>query len=393
MTEETDPRVAALDASAARALGGRRFAEARQFLLQATEIAPEDPDLWIKIAATHRAEGGLKSAIGALEQGLTRSPRHFMALLMRANLLEKLGDPTADEAYGIAVGLAPPDDRLDPPTLAALQRARTRYAAYVAQRRAQLQQAAATTPASPDEAKRVARFIDDHLRLTKRYRQEPSHFYFPGLPDIEFYDRSLFPWLEAFEASSTDILEELRGVLDEGGEGFVPYVDYPDYLPVDQWKELNRNPDWGAFHLLKGGVRIAENADRCPRTMAAVAQLPQPDVKGRGPTAMFSALQPHTRIPPHTGVSNARLLAHLPLIIPDRCGFRVGNVTREWTFGEAFVFDDTLEHEAWNDSDEIRIILIVDIWAPGLSPAERDAIRAVVEATGDPNRTGASPGA
>jgi len=393
MTEDADPRVAALDLAAARAIEGRRFAEARNLLQQAAALVPDDPDLWVKIAVTHRVEGNLNAAIDALEQGLVRSPRHFMALLMRANLLERVGHPNADEAYGIVVGLAPPDDMLDPPTRSALQRARARHADHVARKRLQLQQAADGVATSPEEARRINRFIDDHLRLTKRYRQEPSHFYFPGLPDIEFYDRSLFPWLQEFEAASTDILDELRGVLDAGGGGFVPYVDYPDYLPVDQWKQLNRNPDWGAFHLLKGGVRIAENADRCPRTMAAVARLPQPDIAARGPTAMFSALQPHTRIPPHTGVSNARLVVHLPLIVPRDCGFRVGNETREWKPGEAWVFDDTLEHEAWNDSDQIRVILIVDIWAPSLSPAERDAIRAVVEATGDPAAAGEAPGA
>jgi aspartyl/asparaginyl beta-hydroxylase (cupin superfamily) len=106
---------------------------------------------------------------------------------------------------------------------------------------------------------------------------------------------------------------------------------------------------------------------------------------------MFSVLQPRTRIPPHTGIANFRLVVHLPLVLPGNCGFRVGGETREWRIGEAWVFDDTIEHEAWNDSDEIRIILICDIWSPRLSPAEREAIRAVIAAT-DAFR-GAQPGA
>ncbi|MFN5903064.1 MAG: aspartyl/asparaginyl beta-hydroxylase domain-containing protein, partial [Novosphingobium sp.] len=91
--------------------------------------------------------------------------------------------------------------------------------------------------------------------------------------------------------------------------------------------------------------------------------------------AFFSLLKPRTRIPPHTGVTNIRSIVHLPLIVPQGCGFRVGGETREWHEGEAFVFDDTIEHEAWNDSDHLRAVLIFDVWNPWLTLAERDLIR------------------
>jgi aspartate beta-hydroxylase len=111
--------------------------------------------------------------------------------------------------------------------------------------------------------------------------------------------------------------------------------------------------------------------------MAALAAAPQPDQPGRTPTAMFSLLQPGTHIPPHTGVSNARLVVHLPLVVPPGCRFRVGNDIREWMPGEAWVFDDTVEHEAWNDGSEARAILMFDIWHPQLSLAERGALTAM----------------
>jgi aspartyl/asparaginyl beta-hydroxylase (cupin superfamily) len=96
---------------------------------------------------------------------------------------------------------------------------------------------------------------------------------------------------------------------------------------------------------------------------------------------MYSALQPRTRIPPHMGAANFRLVVHLPLLLAPGCGFRVGSQTRQWRIGEAWVFDDTIEHEAWNDSDEPRYIFVCDIWNPRLSPEECAAIAGVIAAT------------
>ena len=93
-------------------------------------------------------------------------------------------------------------------------------------------------------------------------------------------------------------------------------------------------------------------------------------------------LAPKTRIPPHTGVANTRLVCHLPLIVPAGCGFRCGATSVQWTEGEAFVFDDTIEHEAWNDSDQLRVVLIFDLWPPALREAERQAVASVISAAG-----------
>jgi aspartyl/asparaginyl beta-hydroxylase (cupin superfamily) len=119
---------------------------------------------------------------------------------------------------------------------------------------------------------------------------------------------------------------------------------------------------------------------RCPRTAALLEAAPLADVPGQAPTAFFSMLQPRTRIPPHTGVTNARLVCHVPLVIPPGCGFRVGSETRQWVPGKAWVFDDTIEHEAWNDGDEPRYILIIDLWNPYLTEAEREWVRTATAA-------------
>ena len=161
----------------------------------------------------------------------------------------------------------------------------------------------------------------------------------------------------------------------------VPYIQYPDDVPLRQWAELNRNRAWTAIHLVQNGVTIEANARHCPAAMALLGQLDQPDIPRRGPNAMFSLLAPGAHIPPHTGVANTRLVCHLALIVPPGCWFRVGAETRDWEAGKAWVFDDTIEHEAMNPSEALRVVFIIDTWHPDLSPAERGAVAAVLAAT------------
>jgi aspartyl/asparaginyl beta-hydroxylase (cupin superfamily) len=175
---------------------------------------------------------------------------------------------------------------------------------------------------------------------------------------------------------------EFDALLAAEAAEMVPYIQYPEHVPLAQWKELNHNREWTAVHLLQNGERVEANARHCPRTLDVLAKMDQPRIRGGSPNAMFSLLAPRTRIPPHTGVANTRLVCHLPLIVPPGCGFRVGATTREWRVGEAFVFDDTIEHEAWNDSDELRVVLIIDLWQPSLSAEDREAVSAIIEAAG-----------
>lgn len=371
-----DQIVERLDSEALQALQRRDFASARRALESITALRPDDIAYWLKLAGICRAQGDLASAISAVERGLVAHPRNFHALLMMGSLLERRKDPGAAKFYEIAIGLAPPEEHLDSATRQALEHARVAHRQHVAGLGTFLRDrlSANLSAASALERHKIDLFIDDALGLRKRFRQEPAQFYYPRLPDIEFYERELFPWLPGLEAAYDDVLEELNGVLATGAEGFTPYVEYPPYVPADQWEELNHNPRWGAFHMLKHGERIAANADRCPKTMAAVAQCPQPVIKARGPNAMFSALAPQTHIPPHEGVSNVRLVCHLPLIVPEGCTFRVGNETRPWRAGQAWVFDDNLNHEAHNQSDEVRIIFMFDVWNPFLNETEKALI-------------------
>ncbi len=248
----------------------------------------------------------------------------------------------------------------------------------------------ARAPGRSVEGRRIGLFIEHLLGARRIYHQKPTAFFYPGLPSIEFYPREDFPWLTPIEAATDAIRSELFAVAPHNQltEAFTPYVAYPDGVPLDQWAELNHSPRWSAYFLFKGGEPTADALARCPATLEALAGAPQPLVRRRTPSGMFSVLQPRTRIPPHTGVSNTRLVAHLPMIIPADCGFRVGNESRPWRDGEAWVFDDTLEHEAWNNSSQPRTILIFDIWSPFLSAVERDLITRVTAAADDFNDGG-----
>ncbi len=369
---------------ALQAMAAGNMPAARAALEGALERQRGDLRLWLNLAVVRRQQRDLEGAFQALREVLAIDNRNFAALLMQASMLDKLGrSQDAATAYGIALAQAPPDAQLDAPTRQALVRAREVHAGHVGAlgRHVREQVGAARDALSGAQKKRLESFIDTTLRTRKRYRQEPMEYGYPGLPDIEFYDRDEFPWLEEFEAATAGIQRELARILVEDEAGFSPYIHYDDHQPLDQWRELNKSPRWSAFHFYDKGREIAERCARAPETMAAVRRLPQAVVDLRSPTAMFSVLQPKTRIPPHTGIANFRLVVHLPLVLPGRCGFRVGGETREWRAGEAWVFDDTIEHEAWNDSDETRIILICDIWSPRLAPEEREAIRAVIAAT------------
>jgi len=375
---------ASANRAAMQAMAAGNMKGAQAMLQDAIARNRSDIRLWLNLAVVRRQLQDFDGAFEALREALRLDNRSFVALLMQASLLDRLGRAKeAAVAYGIALVQAPPDAELDPPTLQAVTRARELSAQHAAELGRFVRERTATESdrLSAAERRRLDAFIDMSLRVRRRYRQEPMEYAYPGLPDIEFYEREEFLWLPEFEAATPAIGRELARILVEDEEGFAPYIQYDEHLPLEQWRELNKSPRWSAFHFYDKGSEISERCARAPETMTAVRRLPQAFVDLRSPTAMFSVLQPRTRIPPHTGIANFRLVVHLPLVLPPGCGFRVGGETRQWRAGEAWVFDDTIEHEAWNDSDQVRIILICDIWSPRLSPEERAAIRSVIAAT------------
>lgn len=365
-----------------RAAAAGDLAHAHEVLKKAAADAPEDLQLQLKLAAVSRAAGKPREALAAVHRALAQSPLDFVALVLRASLLDALGEESG-EAWDHALAQRPPGD-LPPSMSAAVAAGEKRRNGWLnaRERRMQSAMAQAEAGASNEVRGRMERFRSNALRKTRPYHSDPTHFHYPGLVEREFHPRRLFPWIEELEAATATIAAELKVVMAAERAELVPYIQYAEHQPLAQWRPLNQNPDWTAIHLWQNGRRVDANADHCPNTISLLEAIGQPAIRGACPNAMFSLLAPHTAIPPHVGVNNARLVCHLPLVVPQGCWFRVGAETREWRVGEAFVFDDTIEHEALNPTDELRVVFIFDIWHPDLSAVEREAVTALIEADG-----------
>src|SRR6266699_2062077 len=322
-----------------------------------------------------------RSALAAIDHALALEPRNLRALILKADHLAAAGDARAASSfYRAAVNTAPPADQLPADLHSELERAQTMCGRYAAQFEAFLRERLAARGLV--ERRSRGRFRDslDFLMGSKKiYFQEPRQYFFPGLPQIQFYERDDFPWLDKVEAATADIRAELVEILKQES-AFKPYVEGNPNLPQTNPQGMLNNPEWSAFYLWKNGAIVPENAARCPKTLNALADAPLARVPGRSPSILYSLLRPGARIPPHTGEVNTRLICHLPLIVPDPCSFRVGNDTRAPVEGRAWVFDDTIEHEAWNGSERTRVILLFEIWRPELTAAERALVSAMFEA-------------
>ncbi len=375
-----------LNARAVDLLQSGDVARARDYLERAVAQDARNPSLWMNLATAFRALGKRDDEERALQAVLTLEPRHLLALLQKAELLEARGKKKAAAGvYHSALQTIPANARLPnvlrEPVSRALEAVRRNDEALAAHIESGL--AAIRAGHSSTELARADHALAAFVGKRRIYQPQPTFLHVPKLPSEEFYRREDFPWLDEFEAATAEIRAECERALREDAGGVVPYIAYPDGVPLDQWAELNKSRKWSAFFLWRDGVRIDAHADRCPRTSALLAGAPFADVPGYAPTAFFSILDRKSHIPPHTGVTNSRLIVHLPLVVPAGCRFRVGSDTREWQVGKAWVFDDTIEHEAWNESEVPRAILIFDTWHPALSRGEREMLRAAVPAIKD----------
>ncbi len=347
---------------------------AADYHARAAAADPTAGPLWLNLARAQRELGDDEGERASLGRALDLNRLDFMALVRMAQLHERLGElGDAAPLWAGIVQTAPPPSQRSEGINAILAHARDFLARQSSHYDEVLETGLAADRAALDgaELRRFDAFTDTVTGKRRIYTNECNGVHYPFLPADEFFERRHFPWMDAVEAQSEAIRDELIALIAADASGFAPYVSQDPGTPQNLWSGLDNSLSWSAYYLIKYGERIEDACERCPVTAAMLDSIPGAKMARRAPTAFFSILKPKTHIPPHTGVTNTRAIIHLPLIVPEGCGFRVGGETREWKIGEAFAFDDTIEHEAWNSSEDLRAVLIFDVWNPHLSDVEQ----------------------
>jgi aspartyl/asparaginyl beta-hydroxylase (cupin superfamily) len=356
-----------------QALQAGNIREARRRFERIAETGRANAQTWLLLATACRADNDVAAEEAALDQVLAIEPGAVRAHIMKADCRLKAGDEQGALRF-YRSGLLRADKQCLPPDLLAEVR-RAEVAVDEIRGRFEARNEALLSRFGLPVENRSRRFqqaLDISAGRKQVFMQQPTAFYYPELPQTQYYELDHLDWVRSIEAATGAIREELAGLLRERIADFRPYIhDGTELVRSDTIvAELVDNPGWSTLFLCENGKISEELVELCPRTWEAVQEAPLATVATWGPTVMFSLLQAGTHIVPHTGMVNTRLICHLPLIIPPKCRFRVGNEVREWHEGKLMVFDDTIEHEAWNDSDEDRVILIFDIWRPELCDRE-----------------------
>ena len=389
--EHSPESVEALNVCAIASLRDGKQFRAVAMLERAVRADPDNAISQHNLGRAYEAVGNTDGAIEALGRAVRLRPVYHVARVRLAALLEDRGETrravlhfarALDDAQRQARWL---DAAGTPASLRPLvERAVTAVRSH---RRAELVGLMDTLAGryGRDALPRVEQALRIYLREeVPTYpdpRQQPTFLYLPGLPPAPYLDRALFPWIEALESSTADIRRELLELLPtaDGSERVFTNED----LERQNLRSDQGPVSWTGYYFFRHGERRTDNCSRCPATAAAIYALPLCAVPGHGPEVLFSVFTPGTHLLPHLGVTNTRVVGHLPLIVPRDCALNVGGEIHEWREGRVVVFDDTYEHEAWNRSDETRVVLIFDLWNPHLTEVERAAVSDLVVAISD----------
>ena len=318
------------------------------------------------------------------DRRIAQNPRDLGAYVAKADHRLRAGDRKAANAwYGGVVTAVSKGLFLEAEIVTRVEAATTALRAYFTQHTLDWLDRAGFPRSDwhPRFAKAIAIMHGEKARAPdwRRFPQQPNMFFYPDLPYLEFADPSDWSWGSEIEAQTDTIAAEATRLLSTGSFG--PYVRRTTERPQGDVHGLVENNDWQTLDLTEMGRPVTERVALAPRSYAAVtAAAPLCDIANRAPSIMFSLLGPGKRIPPHTGMINTRLICHLPIFVPGSGALRVGTQSRQWLEGQMLVFDDTVEHEAWNDAAADRLVLIFDIWRPELELIERAQISALFAA-------------
>jgi aspartate beta-hydroxylase len=308
-------------------------AEALDHLDQALVIAPDFVDARCSRASALNWLGRREEAIAQFERVLAEAPETAVAELGLAAALEAAGrEHEAFVHYRNAASL-------DPQYVEALDRALSAFAGR-----------------HPVESQVGMQRLNGFIKSMLLNYDNPRMNTYPGLTKCAFHDPQLFPVTRALEAAFDPICSEIAGLAEAA---FSPELE----------SHLMESGAWDVFMFYERGRKNAQNCSQCP-TIARIIDSHN-TLRTQAGVLYVSKLVPQSHIRAHRGPTNIRMRCHLGVRIPDGdCAIRVGEEVRRWRAGECLVFDDSLEHEAWNRTAEARIVLIVDVWHPELTPAE-----------------------
>ena len=370
-----------LEQEAQRGVGALQrgdFVAARDAFTTLTASGAASPQSWLFLAQACEGLGDFSTAASALDHVLAADPGNPFVMLMKGDLYARDGDDRASVSfYRMGLRRAAELEQLPGDLPDRVRRAQAAVSAAEERFEGELNRVLHERGID----KMPHRFAEALAIASGKqpvYLQQPTSFYFPGLPQLPWYPREMFPWVRELEKAAPAMRAEIEGVLADE-RGVEPYVQ-EEAKRASRGHSLLNDASWSAFHLFKAGQRVEENAARCPLIMRLLDVLPIPLIHGRSPMALISILKPGTHIPPHHGMLNTRLICHIPLVAPKGCRLRVGGETREVVEGEAMIFDDSFEHEAWNDGDSVRAVLLFEIWRPEISDDEKIALTAMFEA-------------
>jgi aspartate beta-hydroxylase len=382
--------VAALNLAAVAALRRKDALRACALLEHAARLAPANADTHYHLGRAREALDDLAAALAADEVATRLAPQRPLLRLHYAFGLERQGDRQRSllhfaraikdaqsqgqwcDAAGTPPALRP---RVEHAVLAVRRGQRALFdqllePLLIRYGRASLTRVIAAT--------RI--YVGEQQPIFPDSRQRPTFFYIPDLPPTAYFDRRLFAWIPEYEQRCDEIKRELQMLLPSKQ---AERVFDSEALESENLRGYETTPSWTGYYFYRHGERREDNCAACPVTAAALDAIALIRIREHGPEVLYSVFTPGTHLLPHRGVTNARAVSHLPLIVPSDCALRVGGEEHQWHEGQTLVFDDTYEHEAWNRSQRVRVVLIADVWNPYLTEVERAAISDVIAAIGD----------
>lgn len=378
------------------ALAARRedWPRALHYYEVALQAEPEDDATHLEIAQVLCRLQQPEAAASVLRQAIRARPDQPLAWLLLGDVLEALGQPvdSCKARYQAIARAHKAGQWTDVSTTnpALREQVANSMAKVNAGRRAHLLASfdASRVAFGAKSVERIEKALLGYLgeidTTPPDSRQRPKFLYIPDLPDQAYHDPRMQPWSEQLAAGWQDLRTEAVNLLGdhtnfESFLGLKPGQPHADYVAGS-----GPNPAWDAFFFYRHGKRFDANHARCPKTSALIDSLTLCRVENQAPEVCFSVIRPGSKIMPHHGVTNSRLVMHLPLVVPSDCALNIIGVgEHHWQEGELMMFDDTFQHEAWNDSEQSRVILLMDCWNPHLSAAEQMAVKQLVEAIDD----------